>query len=59
MDKKVFDAVCGMELNAPQVNYAADHNGENYYFCSEVCKNRFVADPEKYVKRERKGHCCR
>jgi Cu+-exporting ATPase len=31
--------------NTPQVA----HKGKIYYFCNEECKNKFIADPQKYV----------
>jgi YHS domain-containing protein len=37
------------ERTAPaQTEYADD----TYYFCSEECKIKFVADPERYVSRD-------
>jgi uncharacterized protein (DUF302 family)/YHS domain-containing protein len=48
--RKVFDFVCGMELNMSDVTHAFEHEGKEYYFCSEVCKGHFVNDPDKYVE---------
>ena len=47
--RKVFDLVCGMELNMGDVRFAFEHEGKEYYFCSEVCKGHFVDDPDKYI----------
>ena len=36
------------EKNAPaETEYA----GDTYYFCSNECKEKFEADPERYVSR--------
>ena len=34
---------------APASYHYAD---DTYYFCSEQCKQKFVADPESYVSRK-------
>jgi len=47
--RKVFDLVCGMELNMSDVTHAFEHEGKEYYFCSDVCKGHFVSDPDMYV----------
>ena len=47
--RKVFDIVCGMELDIENVRHSFEHEGVEYYFCSDNCKDHFVNDPEKYV----------
>ena len=47
--RKVFDVVCGMGLDIENVRHSFEHNGVEYYFCSETCKGHFVDDPEKYA----------
>ena len=47
--RKVFDLVCGMEMGIETVRYAFEHEGKEYYFCSETCKGRFVSDPDMYT----------
>ena len=46
----MIDPVCGMEVDAATA-YSEAVGGETYYFCSEKCKDRFEADPERYVSR--------
>lgn len=48
-DIHALDVVCGMELDPTQTKLHAEYKGEVYYFCSTVCKNHFVNDPEKYI----------
>jgi Cu+-exporting ATPase len=52
MEKTTFiDPVCGMtvtDLSKPHTEW----QGQNYYFCSEKCLQKFIATPEAYVKSE-------
>lgn len=48
-EAKALDVVCGMEIDPVHTKLHAEHRGEVYYFCSTVCKNHFVNDPQKYV----------
>ena len=43
------DPVCRMEIERADAAAAVDHRGEVYYFCSASCKERFQAEPERYV----------
>ncbi|MEJ2377690.1 MAG: heavy metal translocating P-type ATPase [Pseudolabrys sp.] len=45
------DPVCGMKVDPATAKHKAEHAGETYYFCSAGCKNKFTADPEKYLHR--------
>ena len=51
-EKTTFiDPVCGMtvtDLTKPHTEW----QGQNYYFCSEKCLQKFIATPEAYVKAE-------
>lgn len=47
--RKVFDVVCGMELDMENVRHSFEHEGREYYFCSDKCKGRFVEDPDAYA----------
>lgn len=42
------DPVCGME-NPSDGAISVVHDGKTYFFCSEVCKNRFFEQPSRYV----------
>ncbi len=45
------DPVCGMDVE--RVNAAsgsAEHQGRTYWFCSPVCHEKFVTEPERYVE---------
>ena len=45
----LFDVVCGMEFSAANVGYQSSYDGGSYFFCSELCKDHFENDPEKYA----------
>jgi len=47
-----IDPVCNMDLSAIHGKYMYDFEDEVYYFCSELCKEQFAAEPRKYVKKE-------
>lgn len=48
-ENKETDPVCGM-LVSKESDHHAEHDGQDYYFCSSGCKSKFVADPENYLK---------
>lgn len=48
--KVVTDPVCKMKVKAGASKNAV-YNKATYYFCSESCKQKFVAEPSKYVKK--------
>lgn len=43
------DPVCGMSVDPETAKHYTEHNGENYYFCSAGCKDKFEGDPEHYL----------
>jgi len=43
------DPVCGMTVRPETAAASADHHGTTYYFCSRGCREKFVADPERYL----------
>jgi Cu+-exporting ATPase len=47
-DKRVRDPVCGMMIpeSAP---LSTTHDGVTYHFCNPRCKQRFEADPARYL----------
>jgi YHS domain-containing protein len=49
----VKDPVCGMMIEKKDAVAESEYQGETYYFCAHVCKNRFDANPERYVGRDR------
>ena len=44
----VTDPVCGMQIDLRTARYAAESGEKTYYFCSEGCKSKFIANPGAY-----------
>ncbi len=45
----VKDVVCGMDVDPATAEHKAGYKGETYYFCSGRCRERFVAEPERFL----------
>jgi P-type Cu+ transporter len=45
----VRDPVCGMTVDPHTARQTAMHAGRPYYFCSAGCRERFIADPGRYL----------
>lgn len=43
------DPVCKMNVEPEQPAVKAEHAGQVYYFCSNICHKKFVAEPKKYT----------
>jgi Cu+-exporting ATPase len=44
------DPVCKMLVQPESAPAKYDYNGTTYYFCMPGCRDKFAADPEKYLK---------
>ncbi len=49
---KAKDPVCGMMVDPHTAKHRHEHRGHTYYFCSPRCREKFIADPEKYLAGE-------
>ena len=47
MPSAIKDPVCGMPVRVEEV-LAISYRGHSFYFCSELCKQAFLAHPEQY-----------
>jgi len=45
-----IDPVCGMKVNPATAEHRFSYRGEEYFFCSGRCRERFEAEPEKFLK---------
>src|ERR1700731_950905 len=43
------DPVCGMDVDPRSAKDSAEYGGRSYYFCSQGCKTKFVADAVSYL----------
>ncbi|RUU45884.1 heavy metal translocating P-type ATPase [Mesorhizobium sp. M6A.T.Ce.TU.002.03.1.1] len=48
-DAVIRDPVCGMTVDPAAGKPTAEHGGHRYHFCSESCRSKFAAEPEKYL----------
>jgi Cu+-exporting ATPase len=44
------DPVCGMKVNPTTAKHRFGHQGQDYLFCSGRCRERFEAEPGKYLR---------
>ena len=51
----VVDPVCGMTVDPATTVHHATHQDTDYHFCSAKCRERFIADPRKYLSSEPKA----
>jgi Cu+-exporting ATPase len=45
----VHDPVCGMSVDAARSPHKVEHAGRTYHFCGDRCRERFIADPPRYL----------
>jgi Cu+-exporting ATPase len=47
-----LDPVCGMTVDPATAKFRHEHAGRTYYFCAASCRERFAADPGRYLKHQ-------
>jgi Cu+-exporting ATPase len=45
-----IDPVCGMKVKRETAKHRFEYRGQEYLFCGGRCRERFQADPEKFLK---------
>jgi Cu+-exporting ATPase len=50
--KMATDPVCGMKVDIGARGPSAKHEGHTFYFCSEGCRGKFAAEPERYLTKQ-------
>jgi Cu+-exporting ATPase len=43
------DPVCGMRVDPAAARHHASHHGQDYLFCGPRCRERFVAEPDRFI----------
>ncbi|WP_218626178.1 heavy metal translocating P-type ATPase [Bradyrhizobium sp. dw_78] len=43
------DPVCGMKVDPATAKHRFSYKGQDYFFCGARCRERFEADPEKFL----------
>jgi YHS domain-containing protein len=51
MSDTVTDVVCGMVKPISEMKFYSDYRGKRFYFCSEVDKDLFDANPDNWIKK--------
>lgn len=51
------DPVCGMSVDPRRAAGSIEHQGSTYYFCSISCRDRFAADPHRFLNKTPEGMC--
>ena len=46
---RVTDPVCGRQLDLADALAFEIHEGWSYFFCSEACRDQFLAAPEEFA----------
>jgi YHS domain-containing protein len=46
---KEIDPVCKMKVDPKTAQWKSEWQGKTYYFCSPGCKDKFAAQPAKYL----------
>ncbi len=46
------DPVCGMQVDPATAKHQAEHAGQTHYFCSAGCREKFVAEPSRYLDKK-------
>jgi P-type Cu+ transporter len=49
---RLKDPVCGMGVDPHTTSHRATHGGQTFYFCSAGCRQKFEADPSRYLSPE-------
>jgi xanthine dehydrogenase accessory factor len=44
------DPVCGMTVDTTEATHSAVHEDQTYFFCCAGCRERFVAEPEHFLR---------
>src|SRR5271167_1122636 len=45
-----IDPVCGMSVKRETAKHRFEYRGQEYLFCGARCRERFEAEPEKFLK---------
>jgi xanthine dehydrogenase accessory factor len=49
-EREEIDPICGMTVTVATARHRATHAGREFYFCNARCREKFVAEPERWLK---------
>jgi YHS domain-containing protein len=55
-DNVAADPVCGMTVNKGLAPVRLERGLQTYYFCRDKCRQKFAANPERYLNPIKQGH---
>ncbi|HWE24831.1 MAG TPA: XdhC family protein, partial [Myxococcales bacterium] len=47
---QAIDPVCGMTVAVATARWHAEHGGRTIWFCNPRCREKFIADPQRYLE---------
>ena len=50
VEREEIDPICGMTVAVASARHRAQHKGSDFYFCNARCREKFLADPERWLK---------
>ncbi len=50
--EKVVCPVSGKEIKKSEAKFSHEYEGKTYYLCCKMCKEKFVKNPEKFLKKK-------
>ena len=48
MKEPIIDPVCRIKVNVNELDLMATYQGQDYFFCAEVCRREFESNPRRY-----------
>lgn len=51
-EETVTCPVCGHSINKSEAKSSYEYEGKTYYFCCDGCKEKFMQNPEKHIKKK-------
>lgn len=55
---KVTDPICGMKIDSDKAAAKQTVEGQDYFFCSAECHGKFLANRDRYAKKDESHECC-
>jgi Cu+-exporting ATPase len=49
------DPVCGMRVDPHTAKHRGEYGGRTYYFCSATCREKFLANPPRYLRKDQEA----
>src|SRR6201996_8846790 len=49
---QAIDPICGMTVDTATARHMTDYAGQTFYFCCARCKEKFIAEPDRYLHPE-------